>query len=238
LQLKGERWYSPDLGRFVSEDPIQDGSNWYAFAGNNPVTYADPTGLYQQGHPLQGGGRTPLAQTTTFTGFVGAGLGNQILGGGFAPVSRASAPIVNRQARDASSGQVVQTGALRNSLQSQLTSAQSSLANRSFYEFYDKSADRARIASLTDQLVDAVGRHSAARSNHTQLVNGWQGQQSMYGGYQYESTAAAFGSGLGTGGKAVGNSFGSTLSLGYYDGPFTVTQQVVNFAERSTVMPK
>src|SRR5690606_38023593 len=29
LQQKGERWYSPDLGRFISEDPIQDGSNWY-----------------------------------------------------------------------------------------------------------------------------------------------------------------------------------------------------------------
>jgi RHS repeat-associated protein len=55
LQLKSERWYSPDLGRFISEDPIQDGTNWYMFAGNNPVIYADPTGLYQQGHPLGGG---------------------------------------------------------------------------------------------------------------------------------------------------------------------------------------
>jgi RHS repeat-associated protein len=61
LQLKsqgpGGGWYAADLGRFISEDPIQDGSNWYAFAGNNPVVYADPTGLYQQGHPLQGGSR-------------------------------------------------------------------------------------------------------------------------------------------------------------------------------------
>jgi RHS repeat-associated protein len=55
LYLKGERWYSPDLGRFVSEDPIQDGSNWYAFAGNDPVNSADPSGLSQQGHPLNGG---------------------------------------------------------------------------------------------------------------------------------------------------------------------------------------
>jgi RHS repeat-associated protein len=36
LQRKGERWYSPDLGRFVSEDPIQDGTNWFLFAGNDP----------------------------------------------------------------------------------------------------------------------------------------------------------------------------------------------------------
>jgi len=55
LQQKGERWYSPDLGRFISEDPIQDGSNWYAFAGNDPVNSADPSGLSQQGHPLAGG---------------------------------------------------------------------------------------------------------------------------------------------------------------------------------------
>ena len=54
LQQKGERWYSPDLGRFLSEDPIQDGSNWYAFAGNDPVNSADPSGLSQQGHPLNG----------------------------------------------------------------------------------------------------------------------------------------------------------------------------------------
>jgi RHS repeat-associated protein len=45
LQLKGARWYSPGLGRFVSVDPIQDGTNWYAFAGNDPVNQSDPTGL-------------------------------------------------------------------------------------------------------------------------------------------------------------------------------------------------
>jgi RHS repeat-associated protein len=44
LQQKGQRWYSPDLNRFISEDPIQDGSNWYAFAGNDPVNSADPSG--------------------------------------------------------------------------------------------------------------------------------------------------------------------------------------------------
>ncbi len=55
LQQKGERWYSSDLGRFVSEVPIQDGSNWYAFAGNDPINFADPSGLSQQGHPLNGG---------------------------------------------------------------------------------------------------------------------------------------------------------------------------------------
>ena len=41
------RWYDPDLGRFLSEDPIglEGGINLYAFAGNNPLNYTDPYGL-------------------------------------------------------------------------------------------------------------------------------------------------------------------------------------------------
>ena len=29
----------------MSEDPIQDGTNWYIYAGNNPVMFVDPWGL-------------------------------------------------------------------------------------------------------------------------------------------------------------------------------------------------
>ncbi len=41
------RWYSADIGRFISEDPIgfEGGVNWFAYAGNSPVRYSDPTGL-------------------------------------------------------------------------------------------------------------------------------------------------------------------------------------------------
>ncbi len=42
------RYYDPGLGRFISEDPIRDGANWYAFAKNNPIRYIDPTGLSAQ----------------------------------------------------------------------------------------------------------------------------------------------------------------------------------------------
>jgi RHS repeat-associated protein len=42
------RYYDPDLGRFLSEDPIgiSGGLNLYAYAGNDPVNHDDPSGTY------------------------------------------------------------------------------------------------------------------------------------------------------------------------------------------------
>ncbi|TAH40825.1 MAG: hypothetical protein EYC69_10000 [Bacteroidetes bacterium] len=37
------RYYSPQLGRFISEDPVW-GTNLFPYAGNNPIKYIDPTG--------------------------------------------------------------------------------------------------------------------------------------------------------------------------------------------------
>jgi len=45
LQLLGHRWYDPLTGRFISKDPIGSGDNWYVYCENNPLVYADPTGL-------------------------------------------------------------------------------------------------------------------------------------------------------------------------------------------------
>ena len=41
------RWYDPQTGRFLSQDPIglARGLNLYAYAGNNPSSFADPFGL-------------------------------------------------------------------------------------------------------------------------------------------------------------------------------------------------
>ena len=43
------RYYNPELGRFMQEDVYQgDGLNLYAYCGNNPVIYYDPSG-YKKG---------------------------------------------------------------------------------------------------------------------------------------------------------------------------------------------
>lgn len=41
------RWYDPQVGRFISEDParFRGGLNWYAYVDNDPVNFRDPTGL-------------------------------------------------------------------------------------------------------------------------------------------------------------------------------------------------
>jgi len=38
------RYYDPTIGRFLTQDPLPLG-NLYAYVGNNPVNYVDPTGL-------------------------------------------------------------------------------------------------------------------------------------------------------------------------------------------------
>jgi len=39
------RYYDPSLGRFITEDPVKDGNNWYVYCGGNPVVFTDPWGL-------------------------------------------------------------------------------------------------------------------------------------------------------------------------------------------------
>lgn len=38
------RYYDPSIGRFVSEDPIKDGTNWYVYCNDNPIRYVDRGG--------------------------------------------------------------------------------------------------------------------------------------------------------------------------------------------------
>jgi RHS repeat-associated protein len=41
----GARFYDPEVGRFISVDPAEDGANWYAYCYDNPVRFVDPWGL-------------------------------------------------------------------------------------------------------------------------------------------------------------------------------------------------
>src|SRR5207237_1959216 len=47
LQYNRARYYSPTLQRFISEDPIglAGGDNLYAYVGNSPMKFSDPSGL-------------------------------------------------------------------------------------------------------------------------------------------------------------------------------------------------
>lgn len=62
----GAREYDPDLGRFISVDPVMDLANpqqihGYTYANNNPVTLSDPDGLkpLDSCQPFCDGGNTP-----------------------------------------------------------------------------------------------------------------------------------------------------------------------------------
>ena len=48
LYYYNARWYDPNLGRFITEDPARDGVNWFIYVNNNPLNFIDPTGLEDQ----------------------------------------------------------------------------------------------------------------------------------------------------------------------------------------------
>ncbi|WP_276818449.1 RHS repeat-associated core domain-containing protein [Nitrosomonas europaea] len=73
------RFYSPALGRFLQTDPIgtADDLNLYAYVGNNPINFNDPTGTFAWIVPIATGTVGAVA------GGVGYIVGNAIVGSDF-----------------------------------------------------------------------------------------------------------------------------------------------------------
>lgn len=57
LVFFGRRYYSPNLGRFITQDPegFEDGPNLYAYLHNCPLSDVDPYGLFGIGSPWEAG---------------------------------------------------------------------------------------------------------------------------------------------------------------------------------------
>jgi len=57
LQNSWNRWYSPKMGRFISQDPIGfagGDANLYRYVGNSPTNFVDPSGLHKGHHIVVG----------------------------------------------------------------------------------------------------------------------------------------------------------------------------------------
>lgn len=63
------RYYNPVAGRFMQEDVYQgDGLNLYAYCGNNPVMYDDPSGYERKACPPQGKISESVDESDSYSG--------------------------------------------------------------------------------------------------------------------------------------------------------------------------
>ncbi|MEG3633864.1 RHS repeat-associated core domain-containing protein [Micromonospora palythoicola] len=84
----GQRWYNPTQGRFTQQDNLSfignpGNGNRYAYAGANPTTFIDPTGMVTEGESLN-------AMGMIIGGAVALAVGGLLTGGFGVPVIVAS----------------------------------------------------------------------------------------------------------------------------------------------------
>ena len=105
------RYYDPVLKRFISEDPIgvAGGINLYAYVGGNPVSRADPSGLWEisfGGYGPWGGEMTFGRDPQTGQGFITCKIGFGA-GGGFSYDPLGGRPGGNEKGADRGGGVTV-----------------------------------------------------------------------------------------------------------------------------------
>ena len=71
------RWYDAGTGRFISEDPMRDGANWYVYVGNNPLGFVDPSGLVS----IDGAVASSAGHDVATNGYTGSNSGSNYTGG-------------------------------------------------------------------------------------------------------------------------------------------------------------
>jgi RHS repeat-associated protein len=79
LYYARNRWYSPEFGGFMSEDPLSIGGglNTYAFAGGDPINGSDPYGLARR---FNGSGFVDVGPNPIFGFFTGDGRDGPVKG--------------------------------------------------------------------------------------------------------------------------------------------------------------
>jgi RHS repeat-associated protein len=209
------RWYDPEMGRFLSEDPSGiaggDDANLYRYVGNSPLNFTDPTGLRQAGNPLYS----------------------------LPSVTKPIANVAGRVYTAASNlwQNAGQIGGLANKVGTLTSQINAVNAQRNAdLGLWDRWFGPTQ-SELNDQFNTLSGQRAMAKAQMRDLV-----ETSLFGGdvntdlvsnpgYTRNSITAAVGSGLATGGKAVVNAGAGTAvglgTLGFVDyaGPLTVTNQ-------------
>ncbi|MGI9429969.1 MAG: RHS repeat-associated core domain-containing protein, partial [Bythopirellula sp.] len=189
LNYHRARWYEPESGRFIGEDPALDGTNWYAYAGNDPINFRDPSGLSAQ-HPLDGFQST-LTHNTNFAGgsivdfagtssaagspfnnapisigspsFVNPGLASQITGSG--SVNPSGLDIGLRAASGPSFNEIIFGGPVSNSVVHSASNSNSSVGT-----FSSLPANNSVLNQVFGDLLDQQ-RNAQSLDFHNSLIN-------------------------------------------------------------------
>ena len=105
LYYFNQRYYDPEIGRFIQEDLAQEYTNPYVYVGNNVANLVDPDGLmtFAELNGCSGCGGTSVRRGFDFNdpSYIGGGDGGSISmenGGGFPSISFGSSSIVINRA--------------------------------------------------------------------------------------------------------------------------------------------